>query len=113
MWVAGPAARTAGGATHGAVNLGLHLAPGMKVGLFGGSFDPAHEGHALVAETALRRLGLDRLIWLVSPGNPLKPAASAGLDRRLASARRTRTRPSRQADGRTDSSPSATCRRQP
>ena len=87
MWVAGPAARIVGGATHGAVNLGLHLAPGMTVGLFGGSFDPAHDGHALVAETALRRLGLDRLIWLVSPGNPLKPAASAGLERRMASAR--------------------------
>jgi len=60
----------------------------MRVGLFGGSFDPAHEGHARVAETALERLGLDRVIWLVSPGNPLKPAASAELGRRMASARR-------------------------
>ena len=87
MWFAGPAPRAAGGVAHGAVNLGLHLEPGMKVGLFGGSFDPAHHGHAMVAETALRRLRLDRLIWLVSPGNPLKPAASADFDRRLASAR--------------------------
>lgn len=47
--------------------------PGMKIGLFGGSFDPAHEGHAHVAETALKRLGLDRVWWLVSPQNPLKP----------------------------------------
>lgn len=51
---------------------GLNLAPGMRVGLFGGSFNPAHAGHAHVAETALRRLKLDRVIWLVSPQNPLK-----------------------------------------
>lgn len=44
----------------------------MRVGLFGGSFNPAHEGHAHVAETALRRLELHRVIWLVSPQNPLK-----------------------------------------
>ena len=44
----------------------------MRVGLFGGSFNPAHEGHAHVAETARRRLRLDRVIWLVSPQNPLK-----------------------------------------
>lgn len=50
--------------------------PGMKIGLFGGSFDPAHEGHAHVAETALKRLGLDRVWWLVSPQNPLKPKSS-------------------------------------
>lgn len=53
---------------------GLPLAyPGMRIGLFGGSFDPAHEGHAHVAETALKRLDLDRVWWLVSPQNPLKP----------------------------------------
>jgi nicotinate-nucleotide adenylyltransferase len=50
--------------------------PGMRIGLFGGSFDPAHEGHAHVAETALKRLGLDRVWWLVSPQNPLKPKSS-------------------------------------
>jgi len=38
----------------------------------GGSFNPAHEGHAAVAQTALKRLRLDRVWWLVSPGNPLK-----------------------------------------
>ncbi|MCA0400913.1 MAG: nicotinate-nucleotide adenylyltransferase [Proteobacteria bacterium] len=48
------------------------LVSGLRVGLFGGSFNPPHEGHMLVAETALRRLGLDRLWWLVTPGNPLK-----------------------------------------
>ena len=60
MWLAGPARRVPGGVVHGALNAGLHLVPGMSVGLFGGSFDPAHEGHALVAETARKRLGLDR-----------------------------------------------------
>ena len=60
----------------------------MKVGLFGGSFNPAHEGHAHVAETAMRRLGLDRVVWLVSPQNPLKDARhSAPLAQRMASAR--------------------------
>jgi nicotinate-nucleotide adenylyltransferase len=47
-------------------------AKGMQVGLFGGSFNPPHGGHALVAEIALRRLALDQLWWIVTPGNPLK-----------------------------------------
>ena len=59
----------------GALRDGLDLQPGMAVGLFGGSFNPAHDGHAHVAETAMRRLGLDRVVWLVSPQNPLKDAA--------------------------------------
>lgn len=46
----------------------------MAVGLFGGSFNPPHAGHALVAEIALRRLALDQLWWIVTPGNPLKSA---------------------------------------
>jgi nicotinate-nucleotide adenylyltransferase len=49
-----------------------HVERGMAVGLFGGSFNPPHEGHLLVAEIALRRLGLDQLWWIVTPGNPLK-----------------------------------------
>ncbi len=49
-----------------------HIERGMAVGLFGGSFNPPHEGHLLVAEIALRRLGLDQLWWMVTPGNPLK-----------------------------------------
>ncbi|GAA0616069.1 nicotinate-nucleotide adenylyltransferase [Brevundimonas kwangchunensis] len=66
---------------------GLDLAPGMAVGLFGGSFNPAHDGHAHVAETAMRRLGLDRVVWLVSPQNPLKDTReSAPLADRMASA---------------------------
>ncbi|MFP5077425.1 nicotinate-nucleotide adenylyltransferase [Rhizobium sp. YIM 134829] len=49
-----------------------HVEPGMRVGLFGGSFNPPHLGHALVADLALQRLGLDQLWWIVTPGNPLK-----------------------------------------
>ncbi len=48
------------------------FAPGLKIGLFGGSFNPPHEGHRAASLLALRRLGLDWLWWLVSPGNPLK-----------------------------------------
>lgn len=66
----------------------MHLAPGMRVGLFGGSFNPAHDGHAHVAETAMRRLDLDRVVWLVSPQNPLKSSHEmAPLEERMASAR--------------------------
>ncbi len=49
-----------------------HVERGLKVGLFGGSFNPPHAGHVLVSEIALRRLGLDQIWWMVSPGNPLK-----------------------------------------
>jgi nicotinate-nucleotide adenylyltransferase len=49
-----------------------HAERGMSVGLFGGSFNPPHAGHRLVSEIALRRLGLDQLWWMVTPGNPLK-----------------------------------------
>ncbi|MDC7682689.1 nicotinate-nucleotide adenylyltransferase [Asticcacaulis sp. BYS171W] len=71
MWFAGPAP-IVHTLRSGALRTGLHLERGMTIGLFGGSFNPAHEGHAHVAETARRRLGLDRIIWLVSPQNPLK-----------------------------------------
>jgi len=47
-------------------------APGMRIGLLGGSFNPPHEAHRSISLTALRRLGLDRVWWLVSPANPLK-----------------------------------------
>ena len=60
--------------------------PGASVGLFGGSFDPAHAGHLALSRTALRVLRLDRLWWLISPGNPLKPHGPAPLDQRLARA---------------------------
>lgn len=51
--------------------LGENLA-GLRVGLLGGSFNPAHEGHLHISLVALTRLKLDRVIWLVSPQNPLK-----------------------------------------
>jgi nicotinate-nucleotide adenylyltransferase len=59
-----------------------------RIGLLGGSFNPAHAGHRHVAEAALRALRLDQVWLLVSPGNPLKPARGmAPFARRLASAR--------------------------
>jgi nicotinate-nucleotide adenylyltransferase len=61
----------------------------IRVGLLGGSFNPAHEGHRHVAELALRRLRLDQVWLLVSPGNPLKSAdGMASLADRLAAAKR-------------------------
>ena len=62
--------------------------PGMRIGLFGGSFDPPHEGHRKVSLAALSLLGLDQVWWLVSPQNPLKPnAPSEDLARRIVAAR--------------------------
>ena len=59
-----------------------------RVGILGGSFNPAHEGHRQISLAALGRLGLDEVWWLVSPQNPLKPASGmAPIDRRLADAR--------------------------
>ena len=61
---------------------------GMRVGLFGGSFDPPHHGHLEVSLVALRALRLDQVWWLVSPQNPLKRnAPSSDLARRVAAAR--------------------------
>ena len=69
-----------------------------RIGLLGGSFNPAHAAHRRISRFALAALGLDEVWWLVSPGNPLKPAAGmAPLPVRLASARamarRARIRP--------------------
>ncbi len=62
--------------------------PGQRIGLLGGSFNPAHQGHCEISLEALRRLKLDQVWWLVSPQNPLKPVASmAPLEERLAGAR--------------------------
>ena len=60
---------------------------GQVVGLLGGSFDPAHDGHVHITKTALKRFGLDRIWWLVSPGNPLKQKGPAPMPQRLADAR--------------------------
>lgn len=56
------------------------------VGLLGGSFDPAHSGHAHITREALKRFGLDQVWWLVSPGNPLKLRGPAPMAERLARA---------------------------
>ena len=67
---------------HGSRDVPQHLkvpaaAPGMRIGLLGGSFNPAHAGHLHISRVALARLGLDQVWWLVSPGNPLKNVVQA------------------------------------
>jgi len=61
-----------------------------RIGLLGGSFNPAHRAHRRVSLGAMRALGLDEVWWLVSPGNPLKEGAAdmAPFEARLASAKR-------------------------
>jgi nicotinate-nucleotide adenylyltransferase len=67
---------------------------GQVIGLLGGSFNPAHDGHRHIALEALRRLGLDWVWWLVSPQNPLKSVAEmASLSERVASAMSTARHP--------------------
>uniref|UniRef100_UPI003F5CF091 nicotinate-nucleotide adenylyltransferase n=1 Tax=Ruegeria arenilitoris TaxID=1173585 RepID=UPI003F5CF091 len=61
--------------------------PGQVVGLFGGSFDPPHQGHVHVTLEAMKAFGLDRVWWLVSPGNPLKSRGPAPIDQRVEAAR--------------------------
>jgi nicotinate-nucleotide adenylyltransferase len=61
-----------------ALRTGLPDLRGLNVGLYGGSFDPPHAGHRHVADVARRRVGLDLVIWLVTPGNPLKAKAQTG-----------------------------------
>jgi nicotinate-nucleotide adenylyltransferase len=51
-------------------------APNMRIGLLGGSFNPAHQGHRQISLAAMKRLGLDQVWWLVSPGNPLKATSN-------------------------------------
>jgi nicotinate-nucleotide adenylyltransferase len=71
----------------GYVRLPTH-APGQSIGLLGGSFNPPHVGHLLASRLALTRLGLDRVWWLATPGNPLKSDADLiALRARLAAAR--------------------------
>jgi nicotinate-nucleotide adenylyltransferase len=62
--------------------------PGMRIGLFGGTFDPPHQAHLGAALLALKRLKLDRIWWMVTPGNPLKDTSGlAPLEQRIAAAR--------------------------
>jgi nicotinate-nucleotide adenylyltransferase len=79
-----PGARSAPGSL---VTLPPH-SRGMRIGLFGGTFDPAHAAHRAACLLAMRRLGLDRVWWLVTPGNPLKDTSGlAPLCERVAAAR--------------------------
>ena len=85
----GAASRRLSGSGFGSV--GARLPPsgeGQAIGLLGGSFNPAHAAHVQISETALRRLGLSRVWWIVTPGNPLKAAnMPSPLDERIAEAR--------------------------
>ena len=64
-------------------------APGLRIGLFGGTFDPPHQAHLAASLLALKRLKLDRVWWLVTPGNPLKNTRGlAPLAQRIAAARK-------------------------
>jgi nicotinate-nucleotide adenylyltransferase len=56
---------------------------GMRIGIMGGSFDPPHKGHLHITEEAIKRLRLDAVWWLVSPGNPLKQQGPWPLAKRL------------------------------
>jgi nicotinate-nucleotide adenylyltransferase len=64
-------------------------ADGLRIGLLGGSFNPPHEAHRAISLFALKRLQLDRMWWLVSPGNPLKDvSALPDLAERIAAAKK-------------------------
>jgi nicotinate-nucleotide adenylyltransferase len=69
-------------------------APGMKIGLFGGSFNPPHDAHRAASLLAMKKLGLDRVWWLVTPGNPLKENSKLpSLERRIEAARKLANHP--------------------
>jgi len=75
------------------VSLPTHAA-GMKIGLFGGSFNPPHDAHRAVTLLAMKKLGLDRVWWLVTPGNPLKDNKSLpSLDERIGLAQKLADHP--------------------
>jgi nicotinate-nucleotide adenylyltransferase len=87
-----------------------------RIGLLGGSFNPAHRGHRHISLEAMRVLGLDEVWWLVSPGNPLKEGAKdmAPFDARLATSSNrkghaTRSTPSANSSSATRSTASSGC----
>ena len=85
--------RASGKLSRSTTNLPL-AAPRMRIGLLGGSFNPPHAAHRQISLTALKRLGLDQVWWLVSPANPLKdPAKLPGLDERIAAAEKVASHP--------------------
>jgi nicotinate-nucleotide adenylyltransferase len=74
--------------------------PGMRIGLFGGTFDPPHDAHRAASLLALKRLGLDRIWWLVTPGNPLKEnRALPSLAKRIAASRKAASHPAIEVSG--------------
>jgi len=84
----GEGAGRACGAARGPIRLPPY-APGLKIGLFGGTFDPPHAAHRAACLLALQRLELDRVWWLVTPGNPLKDTGGlAPLAERIAAAKK-------------------------
>ncbi len=67
---------------------------GARIGLLGGSFNPAHAGHVHISSVALKQLALDQIWWLVTPQNPLKPStATQDIDRRINLARQVAAHP--------------------
>lgn len=74
--------------------------PGLRIGLFGGTFDPPHQAHLGACLLAMKRLRLNRVWWLVTPGNPLKDTRDlAPLERRLAAARALTRHPGIEVSG--------------
>jgi nicotinate-nucleotide adenylyltransferase len=86
-----PACRSAGEIRDGAGAPSFRIPPhhhGMRIGLFGGTFDPPHGAHRAASLIAMKRLGLERVWWLVTPGNPLKDSRGlAPIHERIAAAR--------------------------
>jgi nicotinate-nucleotide adenylyltransferase len=81
-------------------------APSMSVGLLGGSFNPAHQAHREISLTALKRLGLDQVWWLVSPVNPLKDVAKLpSLESRVEAAKKVANSPRIEVTGFSGGSP--------
>lgn len=70
-----------------------HTTRGRRIGLLGGSFDPAHLGHVHITLEALKRFDLDEVWWLISPGNPMKRRGPAPMLRRMARAREVMRHP--------------------
>jgi nicotinate-nucleotide adenylyltransferase len=80
-------ARGEGHGVRGPIRLPPH-ARGLRIGLFGGTFDPPHAAHRAACLLAMHRLGLDRVWWMVTPGNPLKDTYGlAPLPERIAAAK--------------------------
>ena len=70
-----------------------HAERGQVIGLLGGSFDPAHDGHVHITEEAIKRLHLDQVWWMITPGNPLKSRQPAPMAARMARARQVMRHP--------------------